>query len=104
MNIIKGMLKEELENSLRIKKRFINALNEVPRGSLQNKNIKGHHYYYLNLREGAKVKSLYIGKLSLKEFNAYKENDKKKRKYRQSIKELNQQIKYLKRVLSVKSE
>jgi hypothetical protein len=103
MNIFSNMLKEELENSLKIKERFLSELNEVPVGSLNIKNIKGHPYYYLNIREGDKVKSQYLGKLSKAQIKEYKDLENKRKKYRQSIKELNQQIKYLRRVLNVRS-
>lgn len=104
MNIIKRMLKEELENSIKIKQRYVSALNNISKGALRKKNVKGHFYYYLNIREGSKVKSPYLGRLSKVEIKKYEEDKKKKKQYRQSIKELNQQIKYLERIMNVKSK
>lgn len=104
MNIIKRMLKEELQNSIKIKQRYVSALGKIPKGSLREKKVKGRAYYYLNIREGSKVKSPYLGKLSREEIKKYEEDRKKKEQYRQAIKELSGQIKYLKRIINVKSE
>jgi len=104
MNIIKGILKEELENSFKIKERFLISLNELPQGSLRKKKIEGYEYYYLKYREGPKVKTKYLGKLSKEQLKEYKEIKDQKQKYKNSIKELNQQIKYLQRIINVKSD
>jgi len=45
--LIKGVLAEELENSLRMKKEYEGALHKLPKGCLSVKKIKGHKYYYL---------------------------------------------------------
>ena len=40
MNVIKGVLEEELQNSIRMKKQYERALSELPKGSLVEKKIK----------------------------------------------------------------
>ena len=62
MPVIKGVLREELENSLRMKKDYERELAKLPEGSLIKKNIKGHEYYYLVLRKSGEVKFIYKGK------------------------------------------
>ena len=64
MRIIKGVLKEELENSLKMKKDYEQVLEDLPRGCLIAKEIRGHKYYYLAAREDSKVKYVYKGKVS----------------------------------------
>ena len=64
MEPIKSVLKEELENSLRLKKQYEKELKKIPEGVLVCKVIKGHKYYYLAKREGKKVKYFYKGKIS----------------------------------------
>jgi hypothetical protein len=59
---IKGVLKEELNNSVRIKERYEGELSKLPPGSLIKKKIKGHDYYYIVLRENGNVKFIYQGK------------------------------------------
>jgi len=71
MNAIKGVLEEELQNSLRMKKQYEKALREFPKGSLVEKKIRGHKYYYLAVREGKKVKFVYKGKISEEEKKIY---------------------------------
>ncbi|MBC8420305.1 MAG: hypothetical protein H8E10_17100 [Desulfobacterales bacterium] len=43
---IKGVLKEELENSIIMQKKYEEELQKLPVGSLIKKKIKGHEYYY----------------------------------------------------------
>ena len=67
MKIIKGVLEEELQNSLRMKEQYEKALKKLPRGCLSKKIIKGKPYYYLVERKGKKVEYKYIGNISDKE-------------------------------------
>jgi hypothetical protein len=59
---IKGVLKEELDNSIRMKESYEKELAKLPVGSLIQKKIKGHIYYYVVLRENGDVKFNYQGK------------------------------------------
>jgi len=45
--VIKGVLAEELENSLRMKKEYEKALKKLPKGCISIKKIRGHKYCYL---------------------------------------------------------
>ena len=63
MGVIKGVLREELENSLRMENGYERELAKLPRGSLIKKKVKGHEYYYLLLREHGRVKFIYKGKV-----------------------------------------
>jgi len=97
--IIRGVLKEELANSLEIKKEYEKELAKLPKGALIKKKIRGHEYYYLEVREGKKVKFIYKGKLSkeeIKEFNRIKEY---REKYKKVLSDVNKQIKFLRRAL-----
>jgi hypothetical protein len=92
---IQDMLKEELENSLRIKADVEAALESVPPGALVKKVIHGHPYYYLAQRKGSKVSFAYLGKLNPEEIRKYEEAQKQRAGYRKQISELNKQVKYL---------
>lgn len=96
---IKGVLKEELENSLRMKSQYETALKKLPKGSLALRKIGGHDYYYLVRRQGKKVKYLYKGKLSRKEIEKYEEAKKLRAKYRNLLSQVKKQIKFLKGTL-----
>ncbi|MCD6422982.1 MAG: hypothetical protein J7L42_02530 [Elusimicrobia bacterium] len=97
---IKSVLKEELKNSLRLKKKYEQALAKLPKGSLIKKKIKGHEYYYLLLRERGKVKFIYKGKkVSPDTVKKYKEAKQLRAKYRKLLLECKKQIKFLERSL-----
>lgn len=102
MRILKGVLEEELQNSIRMIKQYQRALNELPKGSLVEKEIKGRKYYYLAVRESNKVKFIYKGKISEEEKNKYTEAKKLRAKYRKLISGLNKQIAFLKKALNGK--
>jgi len=86
MGIIKGVLREELENSIKLKKDYEEALVKYPGGSLIKKSIKGHKYYYLAYREGRKVRFIYQGKKLSEDFiAAFKKSKRLRAKYKELI-------------------
>ncbi|GBE04718.1 hypothetical protein BMS3Abin10_00334 [bacterium BMS3Abin10] len=98
--VIKGVLKEELRNSLRMKKRYEDELAKLPKGSLIKKKIKGHEYYYLLLREEGKVRFVYKGKeVPLNIIKKYREAKKIRAKYRNLLSHVKKEIKFLERAL-----
>ena len=100
MRVIKGVLEEELANSLAMKKNYERELAKLPKGSLIKKKVKGHEYYYLVLREEGKVKFIYKGKkVSDKEIAKYKEAKEYRAKYRSLLSEVKKQIKFLRSTL-----
>lgn len=103
--VIKSILREELANSLRMKKRYEQELAKLPKGSLVKRNIKGHEYYYLVYRENGKFKSVYKGKsVRDKDLKKYQEAKNLRSKYRKALSQLKKQIRYLKGVLRGKEE
>lgn len=99
MGVIKGVLKEELENSLRMKSGYERELAKLPKGSLIKKKVKGHEYYYLLKREGGKVRFIYKGKASEAEIKKYKEAKEYRAKYRKLLSQVKKQIKFLRSAL-----
>jgi len=99
MNIIKGVLAEELANSERLLKKYQLALKELPKGSVVEKKIKGYCFHYLAYRDGQKVRFSYQGRLSDKELGKYKEVKGLRAKYRGLISDLRKQIIFIKRAL-----
>ncbi|MBU1147217.1 MAG: hypothetical protein KKD11_02595 [Candidatus Omnitrophica bacterium] len=95
MGVIKGVLKEELENSLRMKREYEKALKELLKGCLAQKEIRGHKYYYLVKRVGKKVKYVYKGKLSKEEINKHNEAKVLRAKYRKLLSRVKKQIRFL---------
>lgn len=93
--VIKGVLAEELQNSLRMKKEYEAALKKLPKGCLAVRRIKGHEYYYLVKRIDKKVKYIYKGKISEKERKKYEEAKLLRAKYRKLLSQVKKQIKFL---------
>lgn len=93
--VIKGVLAEELKNSLRMQKGYENALNRLPKGCLSAKNIKGHKYYYLVQRKGDSIKYLYKGKVAQEEINKFKEAKVSRFRYRNLLSKVKRQVKFL---------
>jgi len=93
--VIKGVLAEELENSLRMKKEYEEALVKLPKGCLAVRKIRGHEYYYLVRRIDKKVKYIYKGKLSEEEKNKYDEAKEMRAKYKKLLSQVKKQIRFL---------
>ncbi len=93
--IIKGVLAEELENSLRMEREYKEALRKLPKGCLAVKKIRGHKYYYLVKRVNKKVKYIYKGKISKEERQKYEEAKVLRAKYRKLLSQVKKQIRFL---------
>lgn len=99
MKIIKGVLEEELQNSLRMMAEYEKALAALPRGVLVKKYVKGYQYYYLMMRERGKVRFEYKGKLDGKEIKFFDEVKKDRAKYRKLLGDVKKQVAFLRRAL-----
>jgi len=99
MKVLKGVLKEELANSLGMQKNYERELAKLPQGSLVKKTIKGRDYYYLVSRKGGKVVFAYRGKVSDEEVREYKKAKEYRAKYRKLLSETKKQIKFLRSTL-----
>ena len=94
--VIKGVLKEELQNSLRMKKNYERELKKLHEGSIIKKKVKGNYYYYIVLRENGRVKFVYKGKsVSRKMIDKYKQAKELRAKYRNMLSKVKKQIKFL---------
>ena len=99
MRVIKSVLKEELANSLAMKKSYERELAKLPKGSLVRKTIKGHEYYYLQVREKGRVRFIYKGKLADEEVEKYQQAKQYRAKYRKLLSEIKKQIRFLRTTL-----
>ena len=97
--VIKGVLAEELQNSLRMKEGYEKALRNLPQGCLAERKIRGRSYYYLVKRVDGKVRYIYRGKISEEEKQKYLEAVKLRAKYRKLLAQVKKQIKFLKGTL-----
>jgi hypothetical protein len=97
--VIKGVLAEELENSLRMKKEYEEALGGLLQGCLAKRNIRGHDYFYLVKRVDNKVKYIYKGKVLEEEIKKYEEAKVMRAKYRKLLSQVKKQIRFLRGAL-----
>lgn len=95
MGVIKGVLKEELKNSLQMKKDYERELEKLPKGSLVRKKIKGRIYYYLIFRDKGRIKFIYKGRVSPEEIKKCREVKALRAKYRNSLSRVKKQIRFL---------
>jgi len=98
MGVIKGVLKEELENSCDMLKRYQEEIAKI-KGCLIRKKIGKRYYYYLVKRQGKKVKFMYKGPISEEIKKAYVKQRKMLSKYRKLLLQVKNQIKFIKRAL-----
>src|SRR5208283_3026767 len=97
--VIKGVLAEELRNSLRMQKGYERELKSLPSGCLAKRVIRGRAYYYLVKREGLKVVYRYKGIISPEEIKRYQDAKEKRAKYRRLLSQVKKQVRYLKGAL-----
>ena len=97
--VIRNVLKEELANSQRMRRRYEQALHGLGKGSLVLKRIGGHSYYYLAAREDGRVRFRYLGKLSAQERQKRLVQRRQRGQYRRLLREVKQQIQFIERSL-----
>jgi len=98
MGVIKGVLKEELQNSYDMLKSYQREIAEI-KGCLIRKKIGRRYYYYLAKRQGKRVKFVYKGPISKEIRKAYAEQRKMLNKYRKLMLQVKNQIKFIRRAL-----
>lgn len=97
--VIKGLLAEELENSLNMRREYEAVLRRLPKGCFVRKVIHGHPYYYVVERKKNKVVYQYIGHPSNEELKKAEEIKKKRAQYRHLLSRVKKQIKFLRGTL-----
>jgi len=93
MKILNDILQEEKERLLELEKIYKSKIQQLPKGSLIKKNIKGHNYYYLNYRSYKKQVFKYIGKLSEKEIKDLLTGIEERRKFEKFLRQVKKDIK-----------
>ena len=96
---IKAVLREELDNSMRMQERYEQELSKLPKGSLVKRLIKGRDYYYLVYREDGKVRSVYRGRPKPAEIAKYREARDQRAKFRKLLSQAKRQVRFLRGVL-----
>ncbi|HQJ15339.1 MAG TPA: hypothetical protein PLJ26_02490 [Candidatus Omnitrophota bacterium] len=98
MGVLRGVLNEELQNSLDMCKGYQEQINRI-KGCLIKKKIGRRYYYYLARREGDKVKFVYRGPVSPQVKAGYLKQRKMLKKYQRLLLRVKGQISFLRRAL-----
>jgi len=98
VGVIKGVLKEELENSRDMLKGYQREIAKI-KGCLIRKKIGRRYYYYLVKRQGKRVKFIYKGPISEQIRKTYTEQRKMLNKYKKLLLQVKNQIMFIKRAL-----
>lgn len=98
MTIMEGVFREEYDRLERMKRAFTEDYNKLPKGYISAKKISGRTYYYLQWRDGKKIRSRYIKTDELEDLQ--KQLALKKR-IKQSLDNIEANFRLLKRVLKV---
>jgi hypothetical protein len=102
MEVLNGILKEELNRLRKLKKNYENKLKKIPKGSLIRKEIKRNIYYYLNYRDGGKSVFRYLGKLNKEEISKIKEKIEERRKLRKLYIQVKKNIVKMKKICNMR--
>ncbi len=97
--VIRSVLEEELERNNRMKKRYEDELQELPKGSIQLREIGKQEYYYLKFREENEVVSKYLGNKNNTIIDTLEEQIKKRKYLEGVIRDLNQEEKEIRKAL-----
>ena len=101
--ILISTLKEELSTAERLERKFSKKIRSLPNGSFIVRRRGNKDYGYLTKREEGKVVQEYLGALSEKKIEVYREQSQAKKEYKAKLKSVQEQLKILRRALRVKS-
>jgi hypothetical protein len=98
VGIIKGVLKEELANSLGMAERYRQEIEKL-KGALVKKKIGKRQYCYLAKREGKKVSFFYLGPLSEELKRSDAQRKRSLAQYKKMLVKARHQVVFLRRAL-----
>ena len=96
MSVLMDVLQEELDRLDRQEAAYKADLQELPRGYISKKNIRGRISYYLQHRNGSKVESKYI---SAEDVPIVEEQIKRRKQLQASLRRVKEDQKKLRRLL-----
>ena len=96
MNLIISTLLQEKQRIDYMLAKYQEALAELPKGTISEKQVKGNTYYYLKYRDGKKLISKYVGK---KEIETLKQQIDRRHHIEAMIKSLLEEQKLAAKVL-----
>ena len=99
MESMEGILRQELLRLQEAEKSYVREIAKLPRGSLQEKRIKGIIYPYLVSSKNSKISFRYLGSLSDPELKKLKEDIVLRKKYQALLRQVRQNIKRIRKIV-----
>lgn len=99
MVAIKSILEEELGRLREAAQSYEKQLQSLPKGSIQQKRIKGKFYPYLVFRKGKRVISQYLGRSGKKELERLQASILSRRKQEATLLQVQRNISQIKQML-----
>lgn len=96
MSILMEVLQEEMDRLNRQQLAYEADMQELPKGYISKKNIRGKESYYLQHREGSKIISKYISSEDLPDIEA---SVKRRKQLEASLRRVKQDQKKLRKAL-----
>lgn len=93
MSVVRDIIREEYSRLIELKKKYVQELTTLPKGSISKKRIKNHSYYYLAYRSKEKVKFDYLGKEDAPKLEETREHLKRRKELEQKLKQVNLSLK-----------
>ena len=99
MSILMEVLKEEMDRLERQQLAYEADLQEIPKGYISKKNVRGKISYYLQRRDGNKIISKYI---SANDLPKVEEQVRRRKQLEASLRRVKEDKKALRKVLKAK--
>ena len=99
MSIIKSILKEEVDRLEELCQKYREEIKKLPRGSISEKERKGHLYAYSVYRDKGKVCFDYLGKAQSEKVKELKEQVGARQRYDKLLRKVQKNLKELKKLL-----
>ena len=96
MAVLDLVLQEELDRIKKIKAVMEKELGTMPIGYLSKKMINNKSYFYLQRREGGKIVGTYV---KPNDVDKFKEQIERRKQLEKSIRQINENIKKIERVI-----
>ena len=96
---MEGILKQELVRLKETEKSYAREIAKLPRGSLQQKKIKGSTYLYLVSSQNSKLSYKYLNNLPQEELKKIEENIALRKKFQSLLRKVRQDIQRITKIL-----
>ncbi len=94
-SVVYGVLQDELDRNRRMHIRYRKEIDQLPKGSLFQRKIGEHQYFYLNYRDKSKVVSKYLGRLDAIKVEDMRKSISERKRYEDLLRKLRNEEKFI---------